>query len=37
MMQPHGFGQLGARLGRRLQEPQQHRIEALRNLAVVAS
>jgi hypothetical protein len=34
---PHGFGQLGARLGRHLQEPQQQRIEAPRYLIVVAS
>ena len=34
---PYLFRQLGARLGRRLQQPQQHRVHALRNLIVVAS
>src|SRR5208283_5053998 len=31
-----GFSEFLARLGRRLQQPQQHRVHALLNLAVVA-
>src|SRR5581483_5969896 len=34
---PHQLSRLGARLGRRLQEPAQQRIEALGGLVVVAS